>query len=151
MIPLMLGMAALGALQGSMQAKAQQRANKQNADISAAQTQYSPWTGLGASTPEIKAADPTGAALSGGIGGGLSGYMQGLSNQAAQTPAMPATPGMPQKMATPGTSPYSSYGSPEAASQAATSSWMNQPMSTKPSFFSQEDQLNKAMMKKITG
>lgn len=76
-------MGGLGMAQGAQQANTQKKQNKLNADISAAQTQYSPWTGITPSNPDIKAVDATGSALAGGIGGAFSGYMQGKNSQAA--------------------------------------------------------------------
>jgi len=68
-----LAVAAVSAVQGEAQRAAQQRQNQKQADISAAQTQYSPWTHLGASTPQMQA--PTPSALGGAAQGALAGAM----------------------------------------------------------------------------
>lgn len=68
-----LGSAAIGAYQGEQQRKAQVEANKQQAEMAAAQTQFSPWTGAGPGQANIQPV--TGSALQGGLQGGLSGAM----------------------------------------------------------------------------
>lgn len=88
----LLGMALLGAVQGDQQRRAQENANKQNANISAAQTEYSPWTHLGASTPQIQAPGKGASALAGLAQGALSGAMYSSANPekaAAPTPGVP--------------------------------------------------------------
>lgn len=75
MLPLILGMAALGAVQAEQQRKAQARAQEQNAQMAAAQTKYSPWTGMGPG--QVQAQAPNGGALQGAMAGGLSGAMFG--------------------------------------------------------------------------
>lgn len=116
MWPMLLGMAGIGALQGLMGAKAQQKQNQTQADMAAAQTQFSPWTGMGAGKAQINTVSPVGEALKGGIGGGLAGYMHGMAN----APAAPAA-----GTGTTGGSPYSSFGSPEEAMKGAQGDMMN--------------------------
>jgi hypothetical protein len=70
-----VGTTALGAVQANQNRKAQQKANQQQADISAAQTQYSPWTGIKGGTPDIKATPDNTAGIIGQ--GALSGVMFG--------------------------------------------------------------------------
>lgn len=65
---------AVGAIMQGQQAKAQRKAQQQQANISAAQTEYSPWTGI---TPQQFNPQPiTASALGGAVQGGLSGVMQ---------------------------------------------------------------------------
>lgn len=82
-----LVLGGIGALTGMEQARAQRKAQQQQAQISAAQTQYSPWTGI---KPQQYTPQPVESGLEsglkGGIAGGLSGYMQGLKMQKAQAP-----------------------------------------------------------------
>lgn len=68
-----LGGAALGAFQGEEQRKAQVRNNQAQANMAAAQTESSPWTGMGAGQAQL--APVTGSAMAGGLQGGLSGAM----------------------------------------------------------------------------
>lgn len=68
-----VGSATVGAINANQQRKAQQKANQANANISAAQTQYSPWTGAAISSPKFEATpDNTfGAAAQGALGGAM--------------------------------------------------------------------------------
>lgn len=76
-------MAALGAVQGNQQRQAQAKANQQNADISAAQTQYSPWTNIKPQGVQMGALG--GGALGGAEQGALAGamYSKALGGQKA--------------------------------------------------------------------
>lgn len=88
-----LVMGGLGALQGSIQANAQKNAQKRQADLAAAQTQYSPWTGISPQQFQPQAVDATGSMLTGALGGGLAGYMAGRNkSQAPETPAPAEAP-----------------------------------------------------------
>jgi hypothetical protein len=70
-----VGSAVIGAYSQEEQRKAQVAANKQQAEMAAAQTQYSPWTGMGSGQANMQPV--TGNALSGALQGGLSGAMFG--------------------------------------------------------------------------
>jgi hypothetical protein len=70
-----IALAGLGAIQGQQQADAQRQANKQQADMAAAQTEFSPWTGAGPGKAKLGAV--TGSPLAGAVQGGLSGAMYG--------------------------------------------------------------------------
>lgn len=70
---IMVGTAAIGAIQGAQQAKAQRKANQQNADMAAAQTEFSPWTGAKPGQAEMGAI--TTSALEGGVQGAMTGAM----------------------------------------------------------------------------
>lgn len=73
------GMAALGAYNADQQRKAQQKQNQLSADITAAQTQYSPWTKI---TPQaFQGQAPTGNAVAGAAEGALGGAMFGMKLQ----------------------------------------------------------------------
>ena len=63
----------------SEQRKAQERANRQQTEIAAAQTQFSPWTGIKPSTPQLGAVTASGAggALQGGLAGAMFGQQFG--------------------------------------------------------------------------
>ena len=80
---------AVSALQQNQQAqaqrKAQDQANRQSVGINAAQTQFSPWTNINpqAVTTAPASADPTGAAISGGLQGALAGAMYSKANPSA--------------------------------------------------------------------
>lgn len=75
-IPLLT--AAVGAVQGNQQRRAQQQQNQQQTDIAAAQTQYSPWTGI---KPQGVQFNPvTGSALGGAAQGALAGAMYSSAN-----------------------------------------------------------------------
>lgn len=74
-LPLILGMAALGAGTAYLQGKQQERQNQANMLAQAAAAKYSPWTGItpqmgGASSPDVG-----GSALGGAMQGALGGYM----------------------------------------------------------------------------
>lgn len=81
-----VGTTALGAVQANQNRIAQQRANQQNANISAAQTQYSPWTGIKGSAPNIQATpDNTASTLAqGALGSTMFGV--NLKNKLGETP-----------------------------------------------------------------
>jgi len=83
MIAATLGSAAIGALSGAQQRKAQQEQNQAQADIAAAQTQYSPWTNIKPQAAQMQTV--TGSPLGGAAQGALSGAMfaQGMKNQDA--------------------------------------------------------------------
>ena len=76
----------VGLLSGYSQQKAQQKANRMNALMNAAQTEFSPWTGIQPQGMQFGATDPMGGALAKGIEGGLAGYMQGQNIEAAKKP-----------------------------------------------------------------
>lgn len=86
-----IGTAALGAINASQQRKAQQQANETNANMSAAQMQYSPWTGVKPSTPQMGAVTDNvmGGALQGGLGGAMFGsaLQKNLGESAAKKSA----------------------------------------------------------------
>lgn len=69
------GTAVLGALNAANQRKAQQRQNQQSADVSAAQTQFSPWTHIQPQgfQPQAITANPMSGAVQGGLGGAMFG------------------------------------------------------------------------------
>ena len=70
-----LATAAIGAVQGDAQRRAQQNANQQAANVSAAQTEFSPWTHI---TPQGFAPQaPTTSGFGGAAQGALSGVMFG--------------------------------------------------------------------------
>jgi len=75
-----VGMAAVGAVQGAEQRSAQKKANKAQADAAAAQTQFSPWTKAGPGKLDQKPV--TASALGGAVQGGLTGAMYGKKNPA---------------------------------------------------------------------
>jgi uncharacterized membrane protein len=79
-----VGSTALGAYQAEEQRKAQAAANRTNAEMAAAQTQYSPWTGM--ATGQAEMAPVKGDALGGAAQGALGGAMfaQGLKTSAAE-------------------------------------------------------------------
>ena len=90
-----VGAAAIGAVTAAQQRKAQQQANQQSSDVNAAQTQFSPWTGIKpqAFAPQAVTANALGGAVQGGLGGAM--FAQGqkksdaeLSNLNAQTKMM---------------------------------------------------------------
>lgn len=68
--------AVLGAINAAEQRKAQQKANQQNANIAAAQQEFSPWTGIKPASPQMQAVDSS--ATAGAAQGALSGAMTGL-------------------------------------------------------------------------
>jgi hypothetical protein len=73
--PVVAAMAAMGAIQGEQQRKAQQQANRQQAEVAAAQTEYSPWTGI---KPQgVNFSPVTSSAMGGAAQGALSGAMMG--------------------------------------------------------------------------
>jgi hypothetical protein len=80
------GTALLGALSAANQRKAQQQQNQAQADISAAQTQYSPWTGVKPQAAQMQAVtgDPLGGAAQGALSGAM--FAQGMKNQDANRP-----------------------------------------------------------------
>lgn len=84
MWPAIAAMAAIGALQGAQQRKAQQQANQQSANITAAQTEFSPWTKI--SPQGFQATPITGNAFGGALQGGLSGAMFAQANK-SQAPS----------------------------------------------------------------
>jgi hypothetical protein len=69
--------AAVGAVTAAQQRKAQQQANQKNAEMAAAQMEYSPWTGIKPQSAEQQAV--TASPMAGAIQGGLSGAMFGTS------------------------------------------------------------------------
>jgi len=73
-------MAGLGVLQANQQRKAAQKQNEQQANMSAAQMEYSPWTGVTPSTPQMTAVPGGGAEVMGAAQGALSGYMMNKAN-----------------------------------------------------------------------
>lgn len=79
--PLIAGMAALGAIQGEQQRAAQRRANQQQAAITAAQTEFSPWTKIQPQqfSPKPEGSGWFGGAAQGALGGAM--FSQGLEDQ----------------------------------------------------------------------
>lgn len=79
-----VGTAAVSAVAADQKRQAQERANVQQSKISAAQTEYSPWTGITPQAYQPQAVDSS--ALGGAIQGGLSGAMfsQGLKKNDAE-------------------------------------------------------------------
>jgi hypothetical protein len=75
-----VGGAVLGAVQGGQKRKAEQQQNQANAMITAAQSEFNPWTGI--KPQQFNAQAPTSTALGGAAEGGLGGAMfaQGLKN-----------------------------------------------------------------------
>lgn len=78
------GTALLGAVNAAQQRNAQRKQNQQQADMSAAQMEFSPWTGVKPGTPQVSAitANPLGGAVQGGIGGA----MYAMGNKEKLTP-----------------------------------------------------------------
>lgn len=73
---------AVGGIMAGQQARAQKKAQQQQANVTAAQTEYSPWTGI---TPQQFNPTPiTTSAMSGAVQGGLSGLMQEQAMQKSQ-------------------------------------------------------------------
>lgn len=108
-----VGTTALGAVQGAQQRKAQQRANQQSADISAAQEEFSPWTGQ--KPQEAKIGAVTGSPLQGAVQGALTGAMFGKQFSGAPsepTPAQAPMAGnaMPQSVGAGGVNPLGVQG-----------------------------------------
>jgi hypothetical protein len=64
---------AAGMVSGAMNARSQQKQQKAQNMAEATQTEYSPWTGMGAGQVQTGAPTQMGSALSGGIAGGLMG------------------------------------------------------------------------------
>lgn len=85
-----VGLGGLGLVQGMGQAKAQKKANERNAKISAAQMEFSPWTGMSPQGFQSQAVDVAGSALGGAAKGALSGM---IHNQANAKPGMDAPVG----------------------------------------------------------
>jgi len=79
-----VGAAAIGLVTSVSNNKAKAKAQQKQADISAAQTQYSPWTGQQAQEFNPQAIDGTGDALKGVAGGAFSGIMSNNANAAMQ-------------------------------------------------------------------
>lgn len=79
-----VGSAALGAYQAEEQRKAQAAANRANAEMAAAQTQYSPWTGMATGQADLKpvSGDALGGAAQGALGGAM--FAQGMKKSAAE-------------------------------------------------------------------
>jgi hypothetical protein len=74
MDPVTMGvMMGVGALQGAANRKAQQNANEQQANISAAQMEYSPWTKMAPQsfTPQAVKESGFGGAAQGALGGAM--------------------------------------------------------------------------------
>lgn len=81
--------AAVGAVNAGAQRKAQQKANEQNANIAAAQQEFSPWTGMKPASPVMGSNYGPGA-LGGAVQGGLGGAMFGQQLKSAAAGASPA-------------------------------------------------------------
>lgn len=73
-----------------MNQKAAAKNNQRQADIAAAQTAYSPWTGIKPQGVNTTPTDEMGGALTGAVQGGLAGLMHNQAN-AGKMPA--ASPG----------------------------------------------------------
>jgi hypothetical protein len=82
-----VGTATVGAVSANQERKAQQKANQANANISAAQAQYSPWTKITPTTPNIQATpDKTfGAAAQGALGGAMFANRLGAGKTTPET------------------------------------------------------------------
>lgn len=76
-----IGSAVLGAAQGAQKRKAEQASNQANAELTAAQTEFSPWTHLQPQsfTSAPVASSGFGGAAQGALGGAMFG--QGLKKQ----------------------------------------------------------------------
>jgi type II secretory pathway pseudopilin PulG len=85
------GTAVLGAVQASQQRKAQQQANQQQANISAAQTEFSPWTKIQPQgfNPEAPTASALGGAVQGGLGGAMFAKQFQGGAKKSESPDMP--------------------------------------------------------------
>jgi len=85
-----VGAAAIGAVTAAQQRKAQQQANQQSSDVNAAQTQFSPWTGIKpqAFAPQAVTANALGGAVQGGLGGAM--FAQGQKKNAAEIESLNA-------------------------------------------------------------
>lgn len=81
--------AALGAYSSGRQASAQQDAEKRNMLANAEALRYSPWTGMNPGMQKSSGVDAGGAALTGGLGGALSGAQFMNQFQAPSKPEMP--------------------------------------------------------------
>lgn len=82
-IALAIASAAHQARTSENQRRAQVKQNESNANISAAQAQFSPWTGINPQSANQQAvtADPLSAGFGGAIQGGLAGAMYNQQNK----------------------------------------------------------------------
>lgn len=74
-----VGSAVIGAEQGNAQRKAQAQANRANMEMSAAQTEFSPWTKINPTNAQAQA--PTTSGSQGAMQGALSGAMFAAQNK----------------------------------------------------------------------
>lgn len=84
-----VGVTAVGAISGAQQAKRQREAQEGQNEAAAAQTRYSPWTGMGSGQINTS---PTQSGLEGALGGGLKGFMTGSSIKGAMGAKPTAAP-----------------------------------------------------------
>ena len=113
-----VGMAAVGAVQGAEQRSAQKKANKAQADAAAAQTEFSPWTKAGPGQLNQQAV--TGSALGGAVQGGLAGAMYSKKNPAeGAKPTAEMQQGMNEVNAPTGNAPMMVSDNPMGAEQMA--------------------------------
>lgn len=100
--------AVMGAVNQGNQARAQKKANETNANMAAAEQQYSPWTGMKASAPPVNpiSASPVGGAMQGGLSGAM--FASQFNKPKATDPLQTSNPTMYD--ATPKTGYYGSIG-----------------------------------------
>ena len=96
-------LAAVGALQGGQQASAQRKAQAAQNKAAAAQTEFSPWTHMGAGqTSNAPTQSDFGGALLGGIEGGLTGaafgQQFGEKKPTTPTPEIPTDTTQPYEL-----------------------------------------------------
>jgi|GEM_PF-4609364 len=136
-----IAMAALGAVSGAEQAKAQKKAQERQANLSAAQTQYSPWTGI---TPQQFTPGPVSSPLAGAFSGGVQGGLQGMMFSKGMGESAPMSSGptdsMPQLQPVSLGSSYSPKTQMGVAGGGSTP-WLGIGLQ-KPSMISGETQLN---------
>lgn len=87
-----VGVAAVGAVSSMQQAKAKKKAQEEQNQVAAAQTMYSPWTGVSGQADTSPQQSQFGSALSGGLQGYMTGSMMKNANakSAAETNALNA-------------------------------------------------------------
>lgn len=97
-----VGVTGAGLATSVMSNKAKAKENQRQADIAAAQTQYSPWTGLAPQAYNPQSIDAGGDAMKAITSGVMSGVMHNKANPSGAEPKK-----------------YSSYGSADEANAAA--------------------------------
>ena len=80
-----VGAAAIGAVTADQQRRQAKKQNQQQASMAAAQTEFSPWTGLGAGS--FSPVSEGQGALAGGAQGALGGWMHKQANAKPEVPA----------------------------------------------------------------